>query len=62
MIKLRHLERFYPLAKEKFFYVLRDINLEVKRSERIVGQGDGPGPQLDQLPHQQRSRLIPLIR
>jgi hypothetical protein len=26
MIKLKNLERCYPLAKEKFFYVLRDIN------------------------------------
>ena len=25
-IKLKNLERSYPLAKEKFFYVLRDIN------------------------------------
>ena len=24
MIPLKHLERFYPLAKGKFFYVLRD--------------------------------------
>src|SRR5467141_4816597 len=33
MIRLRNLERSYPLAKEKFFYVLRDINLD-------VGEGD----------------------
>jgi hypothetical protein len=26
MIKLKNLERSYPLAKEKFFYVLCDIN------------------------------------
>ena len=26
MIKLKTLERSYPLAKEKFFYVVRDIN------------------------------------
>ncbi len=31
MIKLKNLERSYSLAKEKFFYVLRDINLEVER-------------------------------
>jgi len=30
MIKLQHIERCYPLAKEKFFYVLREINLEVQ--------------------------------
>ena len=28
MVQLKHLERFYPLTKGKFFYVLRDINLD----------------------------------
>jgi hypothetical protein len=28
MIRLRHIERSYSLAKAKFFYVLRDINID----------------------------------
>jgi ABC-type lipoprotein export system ATPase subunit len=39
MIKLRHIERFYPLAKGKFFYVLRDINIEVAEGEFISIMG-----------------------
>ena len=35
MIKLKNLERCYPLAKEKFFYVLRDINLEVEEGDFV---------------------------
>ena len=33
MIKLRHLERRYLLGKEKFFYVLRDIDLDIAEGE-----------------------------
>ena len=33
MIELKHIERFYPLAKGQFFYVLRDVNLK-------IGEGD----------------------
>ena len=33
MIKLRHIERSYPLAKGKFFYVLRDINVDIAEGE-----------------------------
>src|SRR6266576_1959018 len=39
MIKLRHLERRYPLGKEKFFYVLRDINLEIQEGEFVSIMG-----------------------
>src|SRR5215216_3376804 len=39
MIKLRRLERSYPLAKQKFFYVLRDINLEVAEGEFVSIMG-----------------------
>src|SRR5947208_11594844 len=39
MIKLKNLERSYPLAKEKFFYVLRDINLEVEEGDFISVMG-----------------------
>jgi putative ABC transport system ATP-binding protein len=39
MIKLRHLERSYPLAKAQFFYVLRDIDLEVAESEFVSIMG-----------------------
>src|ERR1043165_4529522 len=39
MIKLNHLERFYPLAKGKFFYVLRDINLEVNEGDFVSIMG-----------------------
>ena len=39
MIKLRHLERSYPLAKAQFFYVLRDIDLEVAEGEFVSIMG-----------------------
>src|SRR5213083_1605540 len=39
MIKLRGLERRYPLGKEKFFYVLRDINLVIAEGEFVSVMG-----------------------
>jgi ABC-type lipoprotein export system ATPase subunit len=39
MIKLRHIERFYPLAKGKFFYVLRDINVDIVEGEFVSIMG-----------------------
>src|SRR5512132_672801 len=39
MIKLRHLERRYPLGKEKFFYVLRDITLSIAEGEFVSIMG-----------------------
>jgi putative ABC transport system ATP-binding protein len=39
MIKLRHIERFYPLAKGKFFYVLRDINVDIAGGEFVSIMG-----------------------
>src|SRR6476660_5968096 len=39
MIKLRLLERRYPLGKEKFFYVLRDINLDIAEGEFVSVMG-----------------------
>lgn len=39
MIKLRHMERFYPLAKGKFFYVLRDVNIDVAEGEFVSVMG-----------------------
>src|ERR687887_692831 len=39
MIKLKNLERSHPLAKEKFFYVLRDINLEVEEGDFVSVMG-----------------------
>ena len=39
MIKLRHIERFYPLAKGKFFYVLRDINIDIEEGEFVSIMG-----------------------
>ena len=39
MIKLRHIERFFPLAKGKFFYVLRDINVDIAEGEFISIMG-----------------------
>ena len=39
MIKLQHIERCYPLAKEKFFYVLREINLEVQEGDFVSIMG-----------------------
>jgi putative ABC transport system ATP-binding protein len=39
MIKLRRIERVYPLAKGKFFYVLRDINLDVAEGDFVSIMG-----------------------
>lgn len=39
MIRLRHIERFFPLAKGKFFYVLRDINLDVAEGDFVSIMG-----------------------
>ncbi len=39
MIKLRRVERFYPLAKGKFFYVLRDINIDIEEGEFVSIMG-----------------------
>jgi ABC-type lipoprotein export system ATPase subunit len=39
MIKLRRIERVYPLAKGKFFYVLRDIDLDVAEGDFVSIMG-----------------------
>lgn len=39
MIRLRHIERCYPLAKGRFFYVLRDINLDIAEGEFVSIMG-----------------------
>ena len=39
MIKLLRIERFYPLAKAKFFYVLRDINIDIEEGEFVSIMG-----------------------
>jgi len=39
MIKLRRIERSYPLAKAKFFYVLRDINIDIEEGEFVSIMG-----------------------
>ena len=39
MIKLQHVERSYPLAKGQFYYVLRDINLEIAEGEFVSIMG-----------------------
>jgi len=39
MIKLKNLERVYPLAKGKFSYVLRDINVEFNEGEFVSIMG-----------------------
>src|SRR5881398_3387986 len=39
MIKLKNLERSYSLGKEKFFYVLREINLDVEEGDFVSIMG-----------------------
>jgi putative ABC transport system ATP-binding protein len=39
MIELKHVERFYPLAKGQFFYVLRDINLVINEGDFVSIMG-----------------------
>jgi putative ABC transport system ATP-binding protein len=39
MIKLHNIERSYPLAKGKFYFVLRDIDIEVAEGEFVSVMG-----------------------
>jgi len=39
MIRLQHIERSYPLAKGKFFYVLRDVNIDIAEGEFVSIMG-----------------------
>ncbi|HEX8281729.1 MAG TPA: ABC transporter ATP-binding protein [Chthoniobacterales bacterium] len=39
MIELKHVERFYPLAKGQFFYVLRDVNLRIEEGDFVSIMG-----------------------
>ena len=39
MIRLKNLERVYPLARGKFFFVLRDISLEINEGEFVSVMG-----------------------
>jgi putative ABC transport system ATP-binding protein len=39
MIELKHIERFYPLAKGQFYYVLRDINLTINEGDFVSIMG-----------------------
>lgn len=39
MIKLRNVERVYPLAKGKFFFVLREINMDIEEGEFVSIMG-----------------------
>ncbi len=39
LIELKNVERFYPLAKGQFFYVLRDINLAVEEGDFVSVMG-----------------------
>ena len=39
MIRLSHIERFFPLAKAKFFYVLRDIDIDIEEGEFVSIMG-----------------------
>jgi len=35
MVKLQRIERRYPLAKQKFFYVLRNITIAIEEGEFV---------------------------
>ncbi len=39
LIELKHIERFYPLAKGQFFYVLRDVNLTIDEGDFVSIMG-----------------------
>lgn len=39
MIRLQHIERCYPLARGKFFYVLRDIKIDIEEGEFVSIMG-----------------------
>jgi putative ABC transport system ATP-binding protein len=39
MIKLKNLERSYPLAHGKFYYVLRDVDIEIAEGEFVSVMG-----------------------
>jgi ABC-type lipoprotein export system ATPase subunit len=59
MIKLGHLERRYSPGKEKFFYVLRDINLDIAEGEfvSVMGPAGAGKSTLLQIPGDAQSRL-----
>ena len=46
MIRLRKIERCHPLARGQFFYVLRDINLDIAEGEfvSIMGPSGAENP------------------
>jgi ABC-type lipoprotein export system ATPase subunit len=39
LIRLRHVERSYPLGRSQFFYVLRDINLDIAKADFVSIMG-----------------------
>jgi ABC-type lipoprotein export system ATPase subunit len=39
MIRLQHIERSHPLAKGQFFYVLRDVNIDIAEGEFVSIMG-----------------------
>src|SRR6266700_42729 len=39
LIRLRHVERSYPLGRSQFFYVLRDINLDIAEGDFVSIMG-----------------------
>ncbi len=39
LIRLRHVERSYPLGRSQFFYVLRDVNLEIAEGDFVSIMG-----------------------
>lgn len=39
LVRLQHIERSHPLAKGQFFYVLRDVNLEIREGEFVSIMG-----------------------
>jgi putative ABC transport system ATP-binding protein len=39
MLELKHIERFYPLAKCQFFYILRDVNLKIEEGDFVSIMG-----------------------
>ncbi len=39
LIELKHVERAYPLSKGRFYYVLRDINLQIEEGDFVSVMG-----------------------
>jgi len=56
LIRLHHVERSYPLGRSQFFYVLRDINLDIAEGDFCIDHGPVRRRQIDAAAHSRHAR------